>query len=92
MNITVQVSKESLWGNVDPQEKGWNKKESLVNFQEIVETVLEEELPNTEITVELVDGFATHFWNDIPANNRQTSLLDYLINKAWSAFDWMAAA
>jgi len=90
MYIRVDFSDAGLWGSTDPDEGGYDAKESANEFAEMLTEALENEFPEAEVEVKhgildrhMVDGFT---------DTDDALWVGEVINRVWSPFNWMVEA
>lgn len=86
IHIRIEHSEAALWGTTDPNEEGYDERESLETFENILDGMLTEAYPDAEIEIVrsindrvLFNGYIDH--DEIPWINQ-------IIEKAFNS-DWV---
>ena len=93
--ILVEYSEESLWGSVDPDEDGYNREASLIDFERLVREALVDRYPAAAVTFlrGINDRVSIHGKvDDEDWTEREGPFVDDLVGRVYADFEWTIPA
>ena len=88
--ITVEFSKQGLWGPDDPAEGGYDEKASAEKFAAMLEKAIGDEYPgaNVEVAHGINDKVVVYDEQDMP-DDEEAAWVNQTVENVYQTFSWM---